>query len=414
MPEITLDEFAKCLDKLENNMHKLTTEELDVAQFGKVLHNRPAKEFWYPTAFSHWGDEEYTAIQRVIDSKQFTMGPEVAAFEREFAIYHGMKYGVMVNSGSSANLIIVATLAQLDLIGRDDVAIVPALAWSTTYAPLIQYGLQLRLADCDDTWNSTAYDMQQISGDVVVGCSILGNPAELAEMENNCVQDDAIFIEDNCESLGATSYGGLCGTYGFMNSFSFFYSHQISAIEGGMILTNDEGCYQTCRMLRAHGWTRDDGQPKEFETEYDFQSFGYNVRPTEIHAAVAREQLKKLPVFNANRRANLNYFKSYFANTGWNIVPQRVEHGHPAPFGLAFTVPRGTRPKLVQALRARGIDCRLPTGGSFRLHQYGKNYKDQQTPNADAIHQCGLFLGNAPFLIQDKIDEAVKVIKGIL
>lgn len=371
----------------------------------------------YPTAFSCWGDEEFAAIQRVVDSRQFTMGPEVMAFERQFADWHGMKYGVMTNSGSSANLLMIAALVYSERLERDDVVAVPALAWSTTYAPVVQYGLKLKLVDCDDTWNASAYDMGQASfngAGLAVGCSVLGNPAELPEMENSCVCNGAVFIEDNCESLGAESYGVKCGTYGLLNSFSFFYSHQISAVEGGMILTNNEELYQVCRMLRAHGWTRDDGTPKTFEKEYDFIGFGYNVRPVEMHAAIAREQLKKLDGFNRARRANLDYFLSHFRNTGWLLVPQKVEHGSPAPFGIAFTVLRDMRPKLVTALRANGVDCRLPTGGSFRMHEYGQCCRDQKTSYADSIHQCGLFLGNAPFDIRDKIDIAIRVIKDIL
>lgn len=376
----------------------------------------------YPTAFSHWGTEEYAAIQRVVISERFTMGPEVAAFEKEFAEYHGMDHGIMVNSGSSANLIAVAALFHLDNnpLRRGDKVVVPALAWSTTYAPLVQYGLDLVLVDCDETWNANIYSRNFDPQDarLVVGCSILGNPADLHAMREMATNIGAFFIEDNCESLGAVSATTQrCGTFGLMNTFSFFYSHQISAIEGGMILTNDSECAMLCRILRAHGWTRDIKQPETFADEYDFVGFGYNVRPVEIHAAIAREQLKKLDSFITNRQANLACFLDM--TKGLPITPPKFDGGFVSPFSLHFNVNGGpeVRYPLVKALREAGIDCRLPTGGSFIKHKYGWPWEasgEVRTPLADRIHECGMFLGNAPYSIFDRIERAVTVMKRVL
>jgi CDP-6-deoxy-D-xylo-4-hexulose-3-dehydrase len=375
------------------------------------------KEWFYPTAFSKWDDEEYAAIDRVQESGRYTMGEEVAAFEREFADYHGMQHGIMVNSGSSANLIMIACLAFRGMIKRGDKVVVPALAWPTTYASLVQYGLKLILSDCDDTWNATfdTTDTDTLTGSVrlAVGCSILGNPAYLSPHQDVAEYSGTILIEDNCESLGAfTKDGKRCGTHGLMNSFSFFYSHQISAIEGGMILTDDEECAHVCRMLRNHGWVRD---PKAvFEKEYDFKGFGYNVRPLELHAAIAREQLKKLDGFIAARKKNLEaFYKRCFWDAGAIEFPKA--NGSISPFGIPFLVKDAeTRQKLVNAFRAADIDCRPPTGGSFTKHPYGYPYRKQKTPFADAIHERGLFIGNAPYDIEDKIACAIDVMKDVL
>ncbi len=371
----------------------------------------------YPTAFSHWGIEEHAAIQRVIQSGKFTMGAECEAFEQEFADYHSMKYGVMTNSGSSANLLMIATLFHVhhNPLKRGDKVIVPALAWSTTYAPLVQMGLDLVLADCDETWNATRQSLLTVEDSrIIVGCSILGNPAFSYLWRDWAEYSGAYYVEDNCESLGAKFTDGvLCGTEGIMNTFSFFYSHQLSAIEGGMILTNDEECYRLLRMLRAHGWTRDVTKPATFADEYDFELFGYNLRPLEIHAAVAREQLKKLDGFIAARLNNWQIFQEMADQAGlleWIALPPW--NGSPSPFGIQFQVDtnenillcESKRAKIVKALRANGIDCRLPTGGSFRLHKYGAPWRDQSTPNADRIHRTGLFIGNAPYDISDKIE----------
>ncbi len=144
------------------------------------------KDWFYPTAFNSWDIAEGLAMNRVITSNRFTQGEEVAAFEREFADYHGRNYGVMVNSGSSANLLMVAAMKELGMFRPGDRAIVPAIAWSTTYAPLIQHGLDLVIVDVDDTWNANPESFRVDPGNikVVVAASILGNPAHLGEWAN--------------------------------------------------------------------------------------------------------------------------------------------------------------------------------------------------------------------------------------
>ncbi len=362
------------------------------------------------------------------------MGEEVAAFESDFAAYHKMKHAVMTNSGSSANLIAVAALfhKQDNPLKRGDKVIVPSLAWSTTYSPLVQHDLELILSDVDGTWNAASWDWKPEHGRprLIIGCSILGNPAHLAWWREQARRIDAYFIEDNAESLGAQAVANLpvdkhqrvsakgrenfklCGTFGLMNTFSLFWSHQLSAIEGGVVLTDDDECAKLCRMLRAHGWSRDVEPPQTFDQEYDFHLFGYNVRPLELHAAIAREQLKKLDGFRRQREQNLNNFQTlaYGLPIEW---PRK--NGIPSPFGIHFCVKdTETRARLVTALRVASIDCRLPTGGSFRLHEYGKPWRDQQTPVADEIHRRGLFVGNAPFPIDEQIQKAVDVMRSVL
>ena len=376
-------------------------------------------QYTYPTAYSFWAGEEHAAIERVIRSNQHTMSEEVRAFEAEFAAWHGISHGIMVNSGSSANLILVSALAELGLIERGscDVA-VPAIAWSTTYAPLVQNALELHLVDVDSSWNADwrhherlkNIDLKHVS--LIVSVPILGNPTELPEVKGPTI------IEDNCESLGAVAYSGRkMGTGVHASTFSLFYSHQISAIEGGVILTDDTELANMCRILRAHGWTRDVQPAGSFSDEYNFIRFGYNVRPLEICAAVAREQLKKLPRFIEARRKNQDYFldKITTLNATWPKIWPQKPHGETSPFGLSFCAQdTQIRQKLVTAFRAHSIDCRLPTGGSFTQHPYGKPHRDQDTPCADIVHHTGLFLGNAPWPIEDKIDLAVEVIRDVL
>src|SRR5262245_18430321 len=180
-------------------------------------------EHEYPTAWSGWGDDEVYAINRVIASDAWTMGVECEEFEREFAAYHGMRFGIGVNSGSSANLVSIAAMTHLGLLQIGDKAAVPALAWSTTYAPLIQHGLDLILLDADNSWCAAraadwAMSHKSTPPMLIVTCGILGNPAHGRFWQGVAKNCGAILMDDCCESIGAVEPDGtLCGTRGLAN-----------------------------------------------------------------------------------------------------------------------------------------------------------------------------------------------------
>lgn len=381
----------------------------------------------FPTAFSLWGDEEQAAIDRVRASGRYTMHEEVAAFEAAFAEYMGLKHSIMVNSGSSANLVAVVALLNSgrlaygpEMIQRQ--VLVPAIAWATTYSPFIQNNIAPRLMDCDGTWcalpDPRLIDNPNIC--LVVDVPILGNPGYGREWKKIADQHNIPLMVDCCESLGAWMgpYGTrtLAGTTGLVNTFSFFYSHQLSAIEGGMILTDDGEIANLCRMLRNHGLARPPSEAESFDEQYDFRLMGYNLRPLEMHAAIARAQLPKLDTHRRHREQGLNNFINLAQAARLPIEVQAKIWGTVwSPFGIPFTVEsKETRTRLVTALRANGIDCRLPTGGSFRKHKYGQPWSNQSTPNADKVHDTGLFLGLAPYPIDELIERAVKVMKETL
>ena len=218
----------------------------------------------FPLATATWGQEEQDAMQRVIASGMYTMEANVQAFERDFAQYVGSKHCVMVNSGSSAILLMVAALfytqnAKLKLKRRDEV-IVPAVSWSTTYYPLYQYGLKIKFVDID--LHTLNYDLDQLERAVtdktraIMAVNLLGNPNDFARIQSIIGNRDTVLIEDNCESMGAKFQGKHTGTFGVMGGYSSFFSHHISTMEGGLIVTDDEELYQILLSLRAHGWTR--------------------------------------------------------------------------------------------------------------------------------------------------------------
>lgn len=378
-------------------------------------------DYAYPTAFRSWGAEERAAIDRVIASDRFTMGAETEAFEAEIAAYHGRKHAVACNSGSSANLLAVAAVTGILNIFPSDhaTASVPALAWATTYAPLVQHGLKLVPLDCDETWNSHPSSQRARHVRIVMAASILGNPGYLDEWERVTDSFGAVLIEDNCESLGArTPSGRLTGTFGVASTLSGFWSHQLSAIELGVVMTDNSHLNRWLRILRDHGMDRSvRTEAPSFDREYDFVTMGYNLRPVEMHCAIAREQLKKLSSFIAARRANEEVF--WEMATGRSLPIRRVPCRHrSSPFGIAFTLhDPARRSALAAALRAASIDCRPPTGGSFLRHLYGAPYRAEfagTTPIADHVHDAGLFLGNAPYPIPIQIERAVDVIATTL
>ena len=183
----------------------------------------------YELTFSSWGDEEYQAIQDVLKSGRFTMSGKVKKFENQFARYFGAKYAVMANSGSSANLIAVASLfyKRENPLQRGDEIIVPCISWATTYHPLQQYGLKLKFVDVDlETLN---YDIDELRKAVskntkmIVAVSILGNPCQFDEITKLCAENNILLFEDNCESLGAKFNGKYTGTFGTLNTFSTFF-----------------------------------------------------------------------------------------------------------------------------------------------------------------------------------------------
>src|SRR5688572_21183036 len=201
---------------------------------------------FYDLASTTWGEEEIQALHRVIAGGQLTIGPNVRQFEEEFARKFGVTHALMASSGSAANLLGVAALFhKADRpLRRGDEVIVPAISWATTYYPLQQYGLRLRFVDVElDTLN---IDVTQLEAALtprtrmVVAVSILGNPCALDVLRAFCDRHGLYLFEDNCESMGASLNGQPCGTFGHINTFSTFFSHHISTMEGGLIVSDSE------------------------------------------------------------------------------------------------------------------------------------------------------------------------------
>ena len=385
----------------------------------------------YKLSRDNWDNKEILAIKEVIKSNRFTYGPKVLQFEKSFAKFFGMKYSIMTNSGSSANLISIASLfyKKINPLKTGDEVIVPAVSWSTTYHPLQQYGLKLKFIDIDiDTLN---VDYDQLSKSItkrtklIVAVSILGNPAPLDKLSKLCKKKNIYLMEDNCESMGATLKNKYCGTYGIISTHSTFFSHHISTIEGGVIMTNNKELYDLSLSLRSHGWTRDIHSPSpiykkeknDFFEAYNFILPGYNVRPTEFSGAIGLVQLKKLKKSLEIRRINAKYFNEKFANDDRFILQK--ENGISSWFSFTMILSKKykkLRPKILKALKRNKIEFRIITGGSFLRHKV-KKYYDFTVPhgvkNANYAHDFGFFVGNYPYDLKEEINHLHKVLKVI-
>jgi len=366
----------------------------------------------YELASQSWGHEELDAIDRVVRSGRFTMGDEVRRFEDAFAARLGVRHAVMVNSGSSANLVGVAALfhAGSRPLQRGDEVIVPAISWATTFHPLQQYGLRLRFVDVElETLNMDVSKLEQALTPrtrMLVAVSVLGNPARLDVMRRFCDAHGLIFFEDNCESMGARLNGRACGTFGDIGTFSTFFSHHLSTMEGGVLVTESREIADLARAIRNHGWARD--VPRDsplskpvadpFFEAYRFVVPGYNVRPLEISAAIGIEQLKKFDRMLAIRRANGARFVEMFGSDD-RIVIQR-ENGESSWFSFTIILRKGIdRARVMDAMRKAGIEFRMITGGCFLRHDAIKFF-DYDTVgaivNANIAHDQGFFVGNHP------------------
>lgn len=386
--------------------------------------------FRFPLATASWGKEEIDAMQRVIASGMFTMGENVQAFERDFAQYVNSKYCVMVNSGSSANLLMVAALFYTKnpklRLKRGDEVIVPAVSWSTTYYPLYQYGLKIKFVDID--LHTLNYDLDQLELAVsdktraIMAVNLLGNPNDFGRVQQIMGARDIVLIEDNCESMGATYRDRQAGTFGVMGAYSSFYSHHISTMEGGLVVTDDEELYQIMLSLRAHGWTRDlpkhnlvcsDKSDDPFEELFRFVLPGYNFRPLELEGALGVEQVKRLSKMVEERRKNGKLMQEVLGNHSEIIIQREI--GKSSWFGFSLVIRPGsrlTRKELVMKLHTLGFQCRPIVAGNFAKNEVVKYFDSEihgTLTNAEHIDQNGLFIGNHHFPIPDVFEALAKL-----
>ena len=367
----------------------------------------------YPLSTNTWDVNELDAIQSVIDSDNYTMGKNVAQFETDFGKFINRKFCLMVSSGSAANLISIASFfyTKNPMLKKGDEVIVPAVSWSTTYFPLQQFGLKLKFVDID--LNTLNYDLNALSSAItiktkmIVAVNLLGNPNDFDTI-NKIIKNKNIFIfEDNCESLGAEYKGKKTGTFGHIGTFSTYYSHHISTMEGGFVTTDNEELYHILLSLRAHGWTRN--LPKKnfvanksddwFKESFRFVLPGYNVRPIEISGAIGVKQLEKTPYFLEKRRENAELFVKLFKNHPNYLIQKDIDKS--SWFGFSLIIKQDSklkRKEIIDLLQKNKIECRPIVTGNFVRNEVMRYFDYEvygELKNADYLHDNGFFVGNS-------------------
>ena len=354
---------------------------------------------------------------KVILSKRITMSKITSNFEKKFAKSIGSKYAVMVNSGSSANLL--AVFAACNPLRKNrfipgDEAIIPAVLWSTSLWPLVQAGLKPVFVDIDpSTLNA---DIKLLISKItsrtklIMAIHVLGNSTDIETLRKICVKKKIILIEDTCESLGSKFKNKNLGTFGDFGTYSFYYSHQITSGEGGMVTCNTLDDYKILYSLRAHGWARGINALKSkkkignLNKDFVFINSGFNLRPTDIAAAMAFSQFKRLKNLMKIRDDNRTKIINQLLNSSnWKqqfVFIKAASNVSPSWFGLPILISEkfvDCKNKFLKYLNQKGIETRPIISGNFMNQPCVKLYKlnenNEKFAKAQLIEDRGFFIG---------------------
>ena len=372
----------------------------------------------YPLGYNTWNKEEKKSAIKVLDSGFFTMGKKVKEFEEKFAKNFGSKYATMVNSGSSANLLMLSVLKNYKQIIKKKTnkpnIIAPSVGWSTSYYPISQNNFEINFVDVSiDTLNIDPEEVEKAIDKntvAILAINLLGNPCNFSQLKKIAKKNNLILIEDNCESLGAKYQNKFCGTHGLMGTHSLFFSHHMQTMEGGVILTDNKDINDFLKSLRAHGWCRD--LPKKnnlykksndkFKDHFVFITPGYSLRPLEIEASVGLVQLKKLNRFMKIREKNSNIFKNLFGNKSWCKIQQQEKKSLSSWYGFNLILTgqlKNKRKIIIENLQKNKIEVRPTMTGNFLNNPVLKflNFKASGSfKNSENIDKNGFFVGNYP------------------
>ena len=378
----------------------------------------------YPLTESVLEGADIDAAIKVLRSKKITMGPKTRQVEAYFKDHIVKTNSLMVNSGSSANLLIFQCLINpmVKKLKPGDEVLIPAICWSTSLWPIIQSGLKVKFVDIDlSTLNIDLNDLiKKITKrtKALMLVHALGNCTDMTKLMNICKKNKIILIEDTCEALGSTYKNKPLGTFGDFSSFSFYYSHHITSGEGGMVCTKNKKYLEILKSLRSHGWSRDlknnktlSKKHKNIDKNWIFINSGFNLRTTDINAAIGLEQLKRIKKILSIRKYNfLKIKKSLLKNKKYNnqfTILDDQEHANTAWFGIPIILNfdnKKYKQKLMNNLNNKGIMTRPIISGNFANQPSIKLYKikiDSKLPNSNLVDKKGFFLGLHNIKISD-------------
>lgn len=366
-------------------------------------------------------NEDLKALSEwIVAAPKLTKGPLTDAFEEKAAETFGSKYAVFVNSGSSANLIAASALLYGNKL-RNKRVVIPTVSWITTATPFYQLGFELRFCDCDTT--NLGVDLthlrqicEEFRPDCMILVHVLGHDSNIQQVMEICAEFDVMLIEDTCEAIGSKVNGKYLGTFADMGTFSFYFGHQLSTIEGGLILTDDFYLSQVCRSLRAHGWSRDLDPEfrdelerrfniEEFQNLYTFYYPGYNCRPTDLNAFLGLRQLDILDEVVSARQRNYQRYAERL-DSFW----QQKSSCHPLS-SFAYGTIVENREDLARQLRSNGVECRPLICGSV-AHQpvFRSHFDGADLPNGKVVDQKGIYFPNHAELTLGDVDRVCDVV----
>lgn len=355
---------------------------------------------------------------------RLTKGDLTVQFEEEWSKWLGCDYSIFVNSGSSANLLMLYAMKLLGELKNNKI-VVPAVSWATTLSPVIQLGMEPILCECDkDTLGIDVEYFEKVCKmcrpAAVIVVHVLGFPCKMKEIVEICDKYGVKLLEDACESAASSVNGVKTGNFGQASSFSTYFAHFFSTTEGGIVSTNDYAVYNQIKMLRSHGWERDlslemcDALRKaynidEFRALYTFYTPGFNLRPTDIQAFLGLRQLKKLDFFVEKRKRNYTLYNQLIKNDYWKPNPV----GEFSNFAYPIITPRLSN--LVDKLGENNIECRpLICGSMGRQPFYVDLYGEQRFDFADKVHDYGLYLPNNHQITKEEIEFVCGVVNCVV
>lgn len=340
----------------------------------------------------------------LLKGQKLTKGKLTLKFENNFSKYLNRKYSIFVNSGSSANLLMLSALIESQNL-KNKIAIVPAVSWSTSVSPFMQLNFDIKLCDCNNKnlgldINHFEYLCKKFKPSVALMVNVLGHSNDENEIKKICKKYNVALLEDSCEAIGTNYKNKTIGTTGVTSSFSFYYGHHISTIEGGMVTTDDYKLYNLMLSIRSHGWSRD--LDKKFQNKlikrYDIDDFrnlytfyyaGYNFRSTDLNAFLGINQLKKINKISRIRNINFQTYKKNL-NIFWT---QKSLSSVISSFAYGTIVEN--RSEVFNYLKRFKIESRPLICGNIGRHPFWiKKFGINKLKNADIIHDYGLYLPN--------------------
>ena len=357
-------------------------------------------------------------IDRLVDwlktYPRLTKGPITLELERKYADWLGTEYSVFCNSGSSANLLMLSAIIEKYNAKK---VVVPSVAWATDLAPVMQLGLKPLLCDCN--MEDLSVDLEHLekifkteSPDALLLVSVLGLVPDMREITRLCTRYNVILLEDTCESMGSEYRNHKLGTFGKMSTFSTFFGHHISTIEGVFVCTDDKELYELLVSMRSHGWSRDlsvetqlnlleEWGVSQFDSLYTFYYTGYNLRSTDLQAYIGLTQVDKLEEWGKKREKNFELYQDWLENDYWKPIYDSSNFIS----NFAYPVINPNREKIVKSLKENDIETRPMICGSMGTQPfYVKKYGELKLPNVSMVDRYGFYVPNHPKLTEGEIE----------